>query len=122
MTNAPVTTAPPILWAYCHHAQGFSTKAQKLVSCTVPSAAFAKPTGCCIQASVATMKNPESHEPRNTAIADHQCARGLSRFSPYRNKPRKADSRKKANIPSIASVCPITPPAKREKCDQFVPN
>ena len=68
------------------------------------------------------MKNPDSHEPRNTATADHQCARGLSRFSPYRKSPRNADSRKNANIPSMASVWPITPPAKREKCDQFVPN
>src|ERR1700733_7367406 len=122
MTKAPVITAPLMLCAYCHHAHGFNTSAQKLSSCTDPSAALKYPTGCCIQASVATMKNPESHDPRNTASADHQCNFGPRRFSPYRNRPRNADSRKKANMPSMASVWPITPPAKREKGDQFVPN
>jgi hypothetical protein len=29
---------------------------------------------------------------------------------------------KKEKTPSIASVCPITPPAARENCAQFVPN
>src|SRR5579883_3419257 len=97
-------TAPLMVCAYCHQAHGFSTSCQKLLNCTEPSAAFSYPTGFCIHASVATMKKPESHEPSHTATADHQCARALSRFSPYRNSPRKADSRKKANIPSIASV------------------
>ena len=32
------------------------------------------------------------------------------------------DSAKKANVPSIASVCPITPPAKLENEAQLVPN
>src|SRR5579862_1812388 len=68
------------------------------------------------------MKKPESQEPRNTATADHQWALGLRRFSPYRNNPRKADSKKKANMPSMARVCPMTPPAKRENKDQLVPN
>src|SRR5215475_1184062 len=122
MTKVPVIKAPHILCAYCHHAHGFRISSQKLVSCTEPSGAIAYPTGFCIQASVATMKNPDSHEPKKTATADHQCAFGLRRFSPYRNKPRNADSRKNANMPSMASVCPITPPANREKCDQFVPN
>jgi hypothetical protein len=36
--------------------------------------------------------------------------------------PRKTDSRKNANTPSIASVWPITPPAKFENWAQFVPN
>src|SRR5712691_2581174 len=35
---------------------------------------------------------------------------------------RKLDSRKKANVPSIASVCPMTPPANEEKRAQLVPN
>src|SRR5438270_2474382 len=111
-----------MLWAYCHQAHGFSTNFQKLLSCNDPSAAFTYPTGCCIHASVAMMKNPESHAPRNTAIADHQCCRGVSLFSPYKNNPKNADSRKNANMPSIARVCPITPPANFEKCDQLVPN
>ena len=45
------------------------------------------------------MKNPESHDPRNTSNAAHQCPLGLRRFSPNRNSPRNADSRKKANTP-----------------------
>src|ERR1700741_4990015 len=68
------------------------------------------------------MKKPDSHDPRKTATTDQQWALGLSRFSPYRNRPRNADSRKKANIPSRASVWPITPPANRENAAQFVPN
>jgi hypothetical protein len=39
-----------------------------------------------------------------------------------RKSPRNEDSRKKANMPSIACVCPMTPPANREKRAQFVPN
>ena len=114
--------APLMLCAYCHHAQGLNTRAQKLDSCAEPSAARTYPTGCCIQASVAMIKKPDIHDPRKTATADHQWARGLSLFSPYRNNPRNADSRKNANMPSIARVCPITPPAKRENTAQFVPN
>ena len=38
MTNAPVMTAPLMLCAYCHHAHGFRTSSQKLLSCTDPSA------------------------------------------------------------------------------------
>ena len=37
-SNCPVTTAPLMLWAYCHQAHGFNTSAQKLESCTEPSA------------------------------------------------------------------------------------
>jgi hypothetical protein len=47
-------------------------------------------------------------------------ARGPSFFSPKRNSPRKADSAKKAKTPSIASVCPTTPPAYRENPAQLV--
>src|SRR6202158_3457742 len=75
-----------------------------------------------MKASVGRMKYPDNHEPTKTATADSQCAFGLNRFSPYRNNPRNADSRKKANIPSMARVWPITPPANREKSDQLVPN
>jgi hypothetical protein len=51
-----------------------------------------------------------------------QWALRLSRFLPNRKSPRKEDSRKKANTPSMARVCPITPPADREKAAQLVPN
>ena len=68
------------------------------------------------------MKNPESQEPANTRNAANQWALGPSRFSPNRNTPRKLDSRKKENTPSMASVCPITPPAALEKRAQLVPN
>ena len=65
----------------------------------LPSAARANATGCCIHASVTMMKNPESHDPTNTANPAHQCPQRLSRPSPYRNSPRNADSRKNENTP-----------------------
>jgi hypothetical protein len=48
------------------------------------------PTGCCIQAFVAMMKKPDTQE------------------------PRKTDSAKNANTPSMANVVPMTPPVYRE--------
>jgi hypothetical protein len=42
--------------------------------------------------------------------------------SPKRKRPRKADSRKKEKMPSIASGMPMTPPVRRENSDQLVPN
>ena len=47
------------------------------------------PVGCCIQASVATIRNPDAHEPRNTRKAVNQCAFGPSRFSPNRKRAQK---------------------------------
>src|ERR1022692_733007 len=47
---------------------------------------------------------------------------GPSFFSPNKNRPRKLDSMKNENTPSMASVCPITPPADFEKRAQLVPN
>src|ERR1700683_5261054 len=111
-----------MLCAYCQPAQGFSTKLQKLASCKLPSSALEYPTGFCIKASVAMMKYPDNQEPAKTPTADHQCAFGLRRFSPNRNNPMNADSRKKANMLSMASVCPMTPPANRENTAQLVPN
>ena len=43
-------------------------------------------------------------------------------FFTKKKKPQKADSRKNENTPSIARVCPMTPPADLEKLDQLVPN
>ena len=44
------------------------------------------------------------------------------RFSPKRNMPRNADSRKNENTPSIATGWAMTPPVNWEKRDQLVPN
>src|ERR1019366_171966 len=104
MTNDPVMTAPLMVWAYCSHAQGFNTSAQKLASCSEPSAAFWYPTGFCIQASVATMKKPEAHDPTNTMKAANQCIVLLNRFSPERERPRNLDSRKNEKRIPMASV------------------
>lgn len=49
-------------------------------------------------------------------------AKRQSRFSPKRNGPRNADSRKDEKMPSTASGNPMTPPVLRENSDQFVPN
>jgi hypothetical protein len=50
------------------------------------------------------MKYPDSQLPRNSATAARRCARGDSLFLPKTSRPRKVDSRKKANMPSIARV------------------
>ena len=68
------------------------------------------------------MKKPEIQEPRKTRKAEVQCIQRESRFSPKRKRPRKADSRKKEKIPSMASGIPMTPPVRRENSAQLVPN
>src|SRR5215469_17190907 len=108
--------------AYCHSAHLFRTNLQKLDSSISPLVPSRYPVGCCIHAFVATMKNPESQEPRKMRKAAHQWPKRLSFLSPKRNKPKKLDSRKKEKTPSIASVWPITPPAALENSAQFVPN
>jgi hypothetical protein len=57
------------------------------------------------------MNQPDSHEPAKIISAAIQCSRALTRSRARRKMPRKTDSAKKANMPSIASVVPITPPA-----------
>jgi hypothetical protein len=54
--------------------------------------------------------------------AENQCTFCPNRRSPKRKIPRKADSRKKAKAPSIASVWAMMSPAKAEKNAQLVPN
>ena len=110
-----------MLCAYCHPAHSLSTKSQKLASCSVPST-VAWPTGCCMNALVAMMKYPESHEPAKSAAVAARYPTRPSLFSPYSTRPRKVDSRKKAKVPSMASVWPMTPPAYCEKRAQLVPN
>src|SRR5580698_7004941 len=122
ITKLAVTTDPIMLCRYCQNIHGFSSNPQKLLSRISPLGPNSYPVGCCIHASVAMMKNPDSQDPAKTRKAANQCAFGPIRFSPKTNTPRKLDSRKKENTPSMASVCPITPPAAREKRDQLVPN
>jgi len=75
-----------------------------------------------MKAFVAMMNQPDNHDPRNNITADRKCTRGPKRFSPKRKRPRKVDSAKKANMPSMAKVVPMTPPAKAENRAQLVPN
>ncbi len=75
-----------------------------------------------MNALVTRMKYPDSQLPMATPTATASCARAPSRLSPNTSAPMKALSRKNANIPSIASVCPTTPPAYFVKPAQFVPN
>src|SRR5690348_1536898 len=121
-TKQPVCTAPIIVCGYCQSVHGLSTRPQKLLNPNIPFAPSEYATGCCIQASVATMKYPESHEPMKIISAENQCPMRPSRFSPNKKSPKKLDSKKNEKTPSIASVCPITPPATLENADQFVPN
>src|SRR5579859_1710424 len=122
ITKQPVCSAPIIVCGYCHSVHGFRSKPQKLCNPNAPFVLREYATGCCIHASVATMKYPESHEPTKTMIAENQWPMRPRRFSPNRKSPKKLDSRKKENTPSMASVCPITPPAACENAAQFVPN
>src|SRR3954465_10329166 len=99
-----------MLCMYWSRPQGLSSSFQKLTTSNCPFGKRLYATGCCIHASVTMMKKPEIHDPSQTITAENQCMRLEMRFSPYRNKPRNADSRKKLNTPSIARGCPITPP------------
>src|SRR3954452_21201302 len=110
-----------MLCAYCQPTQGLVSSPQNESSCARPPC-IVYATGCCIHAFVAMMKKPEIHEPAHTMNADSQCHRGATRPRPARKMPMNTDSAKNANTPSIASVCPITPPAKFENPAQFVPN
>src|ERR1035441_9447026 len=122
MTKLAVTTDPIMLWRYCQNNHGLRSSPARLVSSISPFLPNWYPVGCCIHASVAIMKKPESHEPEKTRKAANQGAYVTSLFSPKRNTPRKLDSRKKENTPSMANVCPITPPAALENRAQLVPN
>src|ERR1035438_3792392 len=122
MTKLAVTTDALMLWRYCQNNHGLRSSPPRLVSSISPFLPNWNPAGCCIQASVAIMKKPDSHEPAKTRKAANQRAFGPSRFYPKRKTPRKLDSRKKENTPSMANVCPMTPPAALEKRAQLVPN
>src|SRR5580658_11236210 len=104
-----------MLCMYCKSPHGFNSSCQKLSTSNWPLGKRSYATGCCIQASVTMMKNPEIHEPTKTITAENQCIHLETRLSPYRKRPRKADSRKKLKTPSMARGWPITPPESREK-------
>src|SRR5258708_19438018 len=122
ITKQPVCTAHIIVCGYCQRVHGFSSKPQKLFNSNVPLGPSEYATGCCIHASVATMKYPESHEPTKIIIAENQWPILPRRFSPNKKSPRNLDSTKNEKTPSIATACPITPPPAFEHADQFVPN
>src|SRR5262249_59412190 len=58
--------------------------------------------GCCMKALVQMMKYPDSQLPAKSASAARKCPHRPSRRSPNTRRPRKLDSRKNANSPSIA--------------------
>src|ERR1035438_694313 len=122
MTKLAVTTDPIMLWRYCQNNHGLRSSPARLVSRISAFLPNWYPVGCCSHAAVGIMKKPERHERAKTRKAANQCAFGPSRFSPKRKTPRKLDSRKKENTPSMANVCPMTPPAALEKRAQLVPN
>src|ERR1035438_10693680 len=66
MTKLAVTTDPIMLCRYCQNNHGFNNSPARLVSIISPFLPNWYPVGCCIHASVAIMKKPESHEPAKT--------------------------------------------------------
>ena len=59
MAKLPVMTAPSIVCAYCQSAHGLRMSAHQLFSTISPvcsNSAASYPTGCCIQALVATIR------------------------------------------------------------------
>src|SRR5437867_3883336 len=107
MTKHAVSNAPVIVWRYCQPSHGFSRTDQKLSKLTSPLVESREyPTGCCIQAFVATMKKPDSQDPAKTRRDESQCPLGPRRLSPKRSNPKKLDSRKKEKTPSMARVWP----------------
>ncbi|MNE21430.1 hypothetical protein D3C80_1145930 [compost metagenome] len=68
------------------------------------------------------IKNPLAQEPIKISNPVTKCHLCPSSFSPYKNKPKKEDSKKKENMPSMAKVCPIIPPVNSENLAQLVPN
>src|SRR6266567_9622119 len=68
------------------------------------------------------IKAPEAHVPSHTMKDENQWIFCPKTCSPNKKMPRKADSTKKAEAPSMASVCAMISPAKTEKRAQLVPN
>ena len=68
------------------------------------------------------MKKADSSVPPQTTIEASQRTPDEIRLRPKRSRPTKADSRKKAKIPSAASGAPKMSPTIEENLDQLVPN
>jgi len=96
--------APVMVWAYCAHAQGLSSSCENDVRWMTPCASTTKPWGCCMKAFVHTMKKPDSQLPTHRAMVAARCLRGPSFCSWNKTRYKTEDSRKKANMPSMASV------------------
>src|ERR1039458_7778685 len=101
MTKLAVTTDPIMLWMYCQNNHGFRSNPARLVSRISPFFPSWYPVGCCIQASVAIMKKPESHEPAKTRKAANQCAFGPRRFSPNRKTPDRKSEEHTSELQSL---------------------
>ena len=123
MTNAAVTTDPIMLCRYCQQRPGVQQQRPRDCSARIWPFGPERVAHRMLHPGVRG-DDEEAREPRpsNTMNAAHQCPLGPSRFSPNRNRPRKLDSRKNENTPSMASVWPMTPPAAFENGAQFVPN
>src|SRR5690348_15305144 len=87
---------------------------------TVPPLTW-KPVGAFIQALAVTTNQAEAVPPRTMGSEQSQWARGERRSQPYRYRPRKMPSVKKAK-PSSANGRPITPLAYPMKRGHNRPN
>jgi len=121
-SKLPVITVAILLWRYCHGIHGLISRPERLARTISPFVPRAIATGCRIHASVAMMQNPESHEPAHTATAEASAISGEFLFGKQKESQEGALQERKLNIPSIAIVWPIRPPAALENHAQLAPN
>src|SRR5712692_9903202 len=95
---------------------GFSIARKGLIPTTFPCT-ISKPAGVFIQELALTINHAETAPLIQTGKEQSQCTRGERRFYPYRYRPRKIASRKKAK-PSRANGRPMMEPEKFIKVGQ----
>ena len=72
------------MWEYCVGKAGLNIAAIGSMSVIAPLASSLKPAGVFIHAFAETMKKVERKPPITSGIPQRKCARGVSRFHPYR--------------------------------------
>ena len=124
--NAPTTQQAATVWKKRGKVDGLNVALKKSTSWTFwtpfASVTIRKPSGVCIHELATRIQNADSVVPTKTSRPPIQRTVELTRWRPNRTTPTKADSRKKANMPSAASGAPKMSPTNPTKRDQLVPN